>query len=165
MRKVLYFIAIFMTGSLCIQSASAMVLNDAHALRGLHTAKAVFLVDINNPQVLTNVLGVASLAYTSMARQGVKPHFVVVIIGPDVAFLTKKLVGISYMKREAASHLQAEIKKMNHMGIRFEACGFSLTSEVDINPHDVIREVHPVGNGFISAIGYQAQGYELVPVY
>jgi hypothetical protein len=25
--------------------------------------------------------------------------------------------------------------------------------------------VSPVGNGYISAVGYQAQGYQLVPIY
>ncbi len=148
-----------------VQPARAVVLNDARALRGLHTAKAVFLIDVKKPQVLGNVVRVANLAYVGMARQGVKPHFVVVIIGPDVAFLTQNLLGISYRQRAAAARIQAEIAAMSRKGVRFEACGVSLTQGVDINPRDLIRQVHPVGNGFISAIGYQAQGYELVPVY
>ena len=145
--------------------ARAEVLNDAHALRGLHAAKAVFLINVKKPQVLANVIRVANMAYVSMAHQGVKSHFVMVIIGPDVAFLTKNMVGISYTQREAALQLQKEVKKMSHEGIRFEACGVSLNDEVDINPRDLIPQVHAVGNGFISAIGYQAKGYELVPFY
>ncbi len=168
MRAIAKSLSLTLLLSICAiygKPVSAAVLNDAHALRGLHAAKAVFLINVKKPQVLANVVRVANMAYTSMARQGVKPHFVMVIIGPDVAFLTKNMVGLSYGQREAAAHLQNEVKEMTHEGIRFEACGVSLADEVDINPHDLIPQVHAVGNGFISAIGYQAKGYALVPFY
>ena len=56
------------------------------------------------------------------------------------------------------------VAALDAMGVRLEACGVALKG-MDLEPSDVISEVHPVGNGYISAIGYQAQGYALVPVY
>ena len=145
--------------------AHAVALNDARALHGLHSVKSVFLINKNNPGALAKVLKVVGLTDTGMAKQGVKARLIVVVIGPSVAFLTKDLRGIPYTQRAAVSHVQAFVKKLHHMGVRFEACGVALSAGVDIPPGDMIPDVKPVGNGFISAIGYQAQGYELVPVF
>jgi len=35
----------------------------------------------------------------------------------------------------------------------------------NVDPVSVLPEIKRVGNGWISMIGYQAQGYSLVPVY
>ncbi|MEJ2508033.1 MAG: DsrE family protein [Gammaproteobacteria bacterium] len=139
-------------------------LKDTEALQGLKEAKGVFMIDINNPGRVGHVLKVAEKTYTGMQKQGVKPHIVVVVIGPAVAFLTKDRRGIGYMDERAVSGVQKEIHKLAKMGIRTEACGVALKG-MDVSPHDLIQDVHAVGNGFISAIGYQAQGYQLVPVY
>jgi len=140
------------------------MLKDTQALKGLKEGKGVFMIDMNNPGRVGHVLKVAEKAYTGMKEQGVKPHLVVVIIGPAVAFLTKDRRGIGYMDERAVTGLQKEVHKLAKMGIRTEACGVALKG-MDVSPDDLIQDVHAVGNGFISAIGYQAQGYQLVPVY
>lgn len=139
-------------------------LKDTDALRGLSSAKGVFMIDINDPNRVAHVLHVVEKTDTGMRKQGVTPHIIVVVIGPAVAFLTKDRRGISYMQERAVSQVQKEIHKLKTMGVRTEACGVALKG-MDVDPKDLIDDVHPVGNGFISAIGYQAQGYELVPVY
>jgi uncharacterized protein len=35
---------------------------------------------------------------------------------------------------------------------------------LDVDPATILPEVDPVGNGFISVVGYQAQGYSLVTI-
>lgn len=144
--------------------AGAAPLNDANALRGQHEAKAVFMVSINNPAKLGHVLKVIEETDTGLVQQHVKPHLVVVVIGPAVAFVTKDRRGIPYMAQAAVAHVQAALGKLDHMGVRIEACGVALKG-MDLKPDDVIPAVHAVGNGYISAIGYEAQGYGLVPVY
>ena len=163
--KVLFVTALLLIGGLYTGGAqAAAALNDANALRGLHEAKGVFMISMNNPKRFAHVLKVVEETDTGMAKQGVKPRLIVVVIGPTVAFLTKDRRGIPYMEQSAVAHVQASLKKLNGMGVRIEACGVALKG-MDIRPGDVIPQVHPVGNGFISAIGYQAQGYQLVPVY
>ena len=147
-----------------LPSAAAAPLGDANALRGLHEAKGVFMISVNDPNKLAHVLKVVEETDTGMAAQNVTPHLVVVVVGPAVAFLTKDRRGIPYMEQPGVAHVQAAVKKLDGMGVRFEACGVALKG-MDIQPGDVIPDVHPVGNGYISAIGYQAQGYQLVPVY
>jgi intracellular sulfur oxidation DsrE/DsrF family protein len=157
-------IALILATMLFAAGARAAPLNDAQALQGQHEAKAIFMIDLNNPGKLAHVLKVVEETDIGLARQGATPHLIAVVIGPAVAFLTKDRRGISYMEQPAVAHIQSEVKKLVHMGIRFEACGVALKG-MDIQPSDVITAVHPVGTGYISAIGYQAQGYQLVPIY
>ncbi|HQU15184.1 MAG: hypothetical protein B7Z66_05795 [Chromatiales bacterium 21-64-14] len=145
-------------------AAQAAPINDAAALAGLKSAKAVFLVDLGNPERAAHVLNLAGKTATSMDKQGVKAHVVVVIVGPTVAFLTKDRRGISYQDQRPVAELQKAVRHLNAMGIRTEACDVALRGH-DIPPQDVIPEVHVVGNGYISVIAYEAKGYSLVPVY
>ncbi|WP_455380902.1 DsrE family protein [Acidihalobacter prosperus] len=139
-------------------------LNDDAALAGLHQAKGLFLVDINNPDRVAHLLKVIGLTQKGLKAQGVTPHLKVVFIGPAVAFLTKDRRGIGYMQEHAVSKIHREIDHLSHEGVPFEACGVALKG-MNVSPNDLIPAVKPVGNGFISAIAYQAKGYSLVPVY
>ena len=138
-------------------------LKDTEALRHLKVAKGVFMLDVKDPGKLAHVLKVIEETQEGMARQNVKPELVVVVIGQSVAFLTKDRRGISYLDQRAVAEIQGAIAKLKGMGVRTEACGVALKG-MDVRPDALIPEVTLVGNGFISAIGYQAQGYQLVPV-
>lgn len=155
---------LIVTGFMSIAGAQASELKDTAALSGLTTAKAVFMIDVNNPRRVGHVLTVVRKTDTGMHAQGVKPEIVVVFVGPDVAFLTKDRRGISYMDERAVSGVQKAVRKLKGMGVKLQACGVALKG-MDIRPSDVMSDVQPVGNGYISAIGFQAKGYSLVPVY
>jgi intracellular sulfur oxidation DsrE/DsrF family protein len=139
-------------------------LKDTEALRDLKLAKGVFMLDVKDPNRMAHVLKVIEETREGIARQDVKPELVVVVVGPSVAFLTKDRRGISYLDERAVSEIQGAIVKLKGMGVRTEACGVALKG-MDVRPDALIPEVTPVGNGYISAIGYQMQGYQLVPVY
>lgn len=144
--------------------AIARSLNDTAALSGLHKAKAIFLVNINQPAAVDHLMQVIALTRKQFMQQHVPPHFIVVFIGPDVAFLTEDRRGISYMDERSVADLQKEIGKLSKLGVVFQACGVAMHG-MDVRPNSLIPEVHPVENGFISVIAYQEKGYELVPVY
>ncbi len=156
--------ALMIAGFLVMARAQAAAPKDTDALHGLKAAKAVFMIAVNNPQRVAGVLSVVKKTETGMRAQGVRPTIVVVFVGPDVAFLTKDRRGISYMDERAVAGVQKAIKKLKGMGIKLQACGVALKG-MNIADDDVIPDVHVVGNGYISAIGYQAKGYSLVPVY
>lgn len=139
-------------------------LKDSQALHGLTVAKGVFMLDLKDPRRMAHVLEVIDAAGKSMARQHVKPELVVVVVGPSVAFLTKDRRGIPYMDERPVSEVQHMIRKLANSGVRVEACGVALHG-MDVAPDALIPHVTAVGNGYISAIGYQMQGYRSVPVY
>lgn len=163
-KKMAFMIPALLLCWLISATANAAELKDTEALKGLSQAKAVFLIDVNNAGHVAHILKTVAKTSTGMRKQGVKPHIVVVVIGPAVAFLTKDRRGIGYMDERAVAGIHAEVQKLAKMHIRTEACGVALKG-MDVQPKDLIANVHPVGNGFIEAIGYQAQGYQLVPVY
>jgi intracellular sulfur oxidation DsrE/DsrF family protein len=163
-RSIVLLFSLVFLGSIHAVAASPVRLNDAAALRGLKEAKAVFLIDVDKPNRVAHVFKTIELTDKGFRAQGVTPRIVVVVIGPSVAFLTKDRRGIDYMDERAVSELQGEVGKLAKMHIRTEACGVAMKG-MDLKPKDMIDNVHPVGNGFIEAIGYQAQGYQLVPVY
>jgi intracellular sulfur oxidation DsrE/DsrF family protein len=53
---------------------------------------------------------------------------------------------------------------MSKNGIKLEICLIA-AKVFNVDPASVLPEIKRVGNGWISMIGYQAQGYSLVPVY
>lgn len=122
------------------------------------------MLDVKDPGRMAHVLKVIEETHQGIAKQGVKPELIVVIIGSSVAFLTKDRRGISYTDQRSISEIQSGIGKLKTLGIKMEVCGIALRG-MDVRPDDLIPEVTTVGNGFISAIGYQSQGYQLVPVY
>ena len=154
---------------LCLSSAWAAEppdtgLKDTEALHSLTNAKGVFMLDVKDPGRMAHVLKAIEETRAGIAKQNVKPELIVVVIGPSVGFLAKDRRGISYTDQRAVSEVQGMIGKLKKAGVRIEACGIALRG-MDVAPNAVIPEVTAVGNGYISAIGYQAQGYQLVPVY
>jgi intracellular sulfur oxidation DsrE/DsrF family protein len=139
-------------------------LKDTEALRDLKVAKGVFMLDVKEPERMAHVLKVIEATDQDIAKQGVKPELIVVVIGRSVAFLTKDRRGISYTDQRAVAEVQGMLGKLKKSGVRIEACGIALRG-MDVAPGALIPEVTPVGDGYISAIGYQAKGYQLVPVY
>jgi intracellular sulfur oxidation DsrE/DsrF family protein len=161
--------SLFACALLCFTSAWAAEppdtgLKDTAALHGLKDAKAVFMLDVKEPGRMAHVLKVIEKTDEGLAKQKVNPETIVVVIGPSVAFLTKDRRGIPYTDERAVSEIQGTIGKLKKAGVRFEACGIAMHG-MDVKPDMLIPEVTAVGDGYISAVGYQAQGYQLVPVY
>ena len=104
-------------------SAAAAPLNDHAALNGLSSAKAVFLIDVNNPGRVGHVLKVVGMTEKGLKAQHVTPHLVVVFVGPDVAFLTRDRRGISYMDQRAVAGIQHEIGQLHARSHDRNYCG------------------------------------------
>jgi len=60
--------------------------------------------------------------------------------------------------------IEANVAKLAEFGIRQEVCAVA-TRVFGINNKTILPGLTLVGDGFISLIGYQAQGYHQVPVF
>ena len=140
-------------------------INDAAALADLKTGKGVFLVDIGDAKKLNFYLEVIQGSYKAMKAQGVEPDFVLVYIGPSVKYLTSAPAGDT---EEAAGgtlmDIESNVEKLAALGVRQEICAVA-TRVFGVDNDTVLPGLTLVGDGFISLIGYQAQGYHLVPVF
>ncbi len=167
MKKI---IAALLTGFVLLVAAHPTLagtpaINDQAALADLKVGKGVFLVDIGDAKKLNFYLEVIQGTYKGMKSQGVEPDFVLVYIGPSVKYLT---TSPSTEAEEAAGGLlldiESNVAKLAALGVGQEVCAVA-TRVFGIDNNTLVPGLTLVGDGFISLIGYQAQGYHLVPVF
>lgn len=137
---------------------------DTNALHGVSEAKAVFDVKLSEPKKFAFYLNVIGKTYQGIIDQGGLPEFVVAVRGPSIRYISNETWSFS---EEDLQHLETSaklIKDLQSRGVRFEACSIA-AGLFKVDHQTYLAAVHPVGNTLISLIGYQAQGYGLVPIY
>ncbi len=151
-----------MTGAATAERAG---INDAAALAGLKVGKGVFLIDFTNPKKTAFYLDVIRGTHAGMLKQGVEPDFVLVFIGKTVAFLTtepgEKLARNNQAQLES---IATSVAALSEAGVRMEVCAVA-TEVFGIDNDTILPGMDVVGDGFISLIGWQNQGYKLVPIF
>ena len=143
-----------------------MKYDDSAALKGVENGRGVFLVDIGNPNKLALYLNLIPGTYERLQKQGVAPDFVLVFIGPSVKYITKPSDSLADLQHsEARKRIRAGIEKLRGLAnVRLEVCNVAL-EVMNVDPARLLSGLDVVGDGFVSVIGYQEQGYHLVPVY
>ena len=140
--------------------------DDAAALKGVSDGQGVFLVDIGNPDKLALYMNLIPGTYERLEKQGVDPDFVLVFIGPSVRYITQPSDSLADLQhREARKRIRKGINELQAKAdVRLEVCNVAL-EVMDVAPERLLPGLEVVSDGFISVIGYQEQGYHLVPVY
>jgi len=149
----------------CLQVQASGLINDRAALADMKLGKAVFLVDIGDVKKMNFYLEVIQGTVKGMHEQGVKTDFVLVYIGPSVKYLTTSPAeDIEKSMSDTLMDIEANVNKLSELGVTQEICAVA-TRVFGIDNESLLPELNLVGDGFISLIGYQAQGYHLVPVF
>ena len=146
-------------------SATAEKYDDSAALKGIKDVKSVFLIDFKTAKQTAFYMDLIKGTYDGLERQGVSTEMVVVIIGPTVKFLSKtNNPELTFDFEEDFDSIQASIKALHERGVRMEVCAIA-TDVFKVKDETLPSELSMVADGFISLIGWQAQGYKLVPVF
>jgi len=162
-KKILNTLLFVMTISMAY--AAENVIDDSTSLGELKVGKGVFLVDIGDAKKLNFYLEVIQGTYKGMKAQGVEPDFILVYIGPSVKYLSN--APSSETEQEAGGillEIEVNVEALAELGIKQEVCAVA-TRVFGIENKTVYPDLALVGDGFISLIGYQSQGYHLVPVF
>ena len=135
------------------------------ALKGLKSVKAVFGFERGNPQ---NALVQLQVIHQTFKDKNIwmgnkKPEIVVVFYGPSVKLVSKNRAGFAAADQKILDEYTSTISAMAKDGIKFEICLIAVKL-LGVEPSSILPEIKQVGNGWISVIGYEAQGYSLVPV-
>lgn len=139
--------------------------NDAAALGDLKQGKGVFLVDIGEPGKLAFYLKAIAGTHQGMKTQGVTPDFILVYIGPSVKYLsTNPDEDLVFEHNDALQSIAEAVAALDELGVRQEICAVA-TQAFAIDDEALLPALTLVGDGFISLIGWQSQGYHLVPVF
>lgn len=164
-KRLLIACWLLLTSSFLLPGAQASEINDAAALRGVTEGKGVFLIDFNDPGKTDFYLKIIKGTHAGMLRQGVKPDFVVVYIGPTVRFLTTKPGDdLALEHDDALKGIAQSVRELQELGVRQEICAIA-TKVFMVDNDTILPGLTLVGDGFISLIGWQSQGYRLVPLF
>lgn len=164
MRKMVFIVATLLfifIGSHA--EAQSELFNNDKALQGVTKARAYFDVTNGDPKALLIRLELIEKTYHQLVAAGISPDLVIGIRGKASQFFTK---GNSYVldsdlpKKE---HIATIVKKLTGMKVGIEQCRIAAGFE-DIDVADFLPEMDLVANGYVSMIGYHAQGYAFVPM-
>ena len=137
--------------------------NDNDALRGVTTTKAIFDVHVSKPEKFDLFMQVIKQTHDDLVQQGQTPEFVVAIRGASIRFITTENWSYSEEDQKLLEKSALLIEDLKGRGVNFEAC--SVASRLyKVDPQTYLPVIKPVGNTFVSLIGYQSKGYGLVPV-
>lgn len=140
-------------------------INDSIALNGIKAAKSVFLIDFTNPKKTAFYLDIIAGTHKGLIRQNVKSNMVLVFIGKTVQYLSSQPsdeLELEYEKELAS--IQESIQQFSKLGVRMEVCAVA-TNVFAVDNKTIPKEMNVIADGFISLIGWQTQGYKLVPIF
>jgi intracellular sulfur oxidation DsrE/DsrF family protein len=112
--------------------------------------------DINATDAAKRQMGVIARTYDDLLAAGAMPHIVFGLRGLAVTFIAQSHEDFGAL----AEPLRALLARDN---VCMEVCGIAAANNgVDIAA--VLDGIEPVNNTFVSLIGWQQQGYSLIPI-
>ena len=136
-----------------------------NALNGVSQVKALFDVSQGSAFKLNLVFWAVQDVYNDSTVKGLSkpPQAVVVFHGPAVKLLSTDKSHYKQQNQDEVKKFQDTLRKMKSEGVKVEVCQYAL-KVLKVDPKTIIPEVSQVGNGFVSIVGYQAQGYDVVVI-
>jgi len=162
-KKTIVLLSLIIVISLMC-SAATVFAEEYDALKGVKSAKTIFDFRIGDPKSAAVHMDLIHQTYKDLAAMKKKPEIVVVFIGPSVKLVSKNREGFSPEDQKTLTDMAKTISMMSKDGIKFELC-LVAAKLLKVDPASLLPEIKAVANGWISEIGYQAQGYSLVPAF
>lgn len=146
-------------------TAGLAMAKEYKALNGVKKIKAVFEVSQGSAKLAPVVFWAVRNAYNDQTVKALpeKPEVAVVFHGPAVKLITSNRDGFTPEESKALDKFAGMIQQMKAEGVTFEVCLYA-AKVLGVDPATILPEIDHVGNGFISVIGYQAQGYAVVRI-
>lgn len=157
-----FFLILGVTAALTVSIAA----QEYDALQGVKQADTLFDFREGIPAKAAGHLSLVHKTFQDKAIAGLakKSEFVVVFMGSSVKLLSSNRNDFTAGEKESLEKLDQVIATMAKDGIKMEVCLFAVDS-FGVDPASISKKIDRVPNGWISALGYQARGYSLVPIY
>lgn len=160
-RVVVMSIVVFF---LVLSSFSFASAEEYDAMKGIDSAKVFFDMRDGIPKGAAVHMKLIHDTYKELVAMKKKPVFVVVFMGSSVKLISSNRSEFSSEEQKYLDEIADTISKMSKADIHLEVC-LAAVKYFGVEPASIQSEIKQVGNGWISEIGYQARGYQLVPVY
>ncbi|QGT78085.1 hypothetical protein GM160_03790 [Guyparkeria halophila] len=146
-------------------TVAAENLHNRAAIGGLENIKAVYDVRKSNPNALDMYLKAIITNVENLEKEGVQADLVMVFISHSVKFInTEPTMETEADYGDALASIARSIETLQDLGVRIEACN-GATRAFNVDNDTLLPGIEPVRSGFISLMGYQNNGYALIPVY
>jgi|WetSurMetagenome_2_1015567.scaffolds.fasta_scaffold40957_5 predicted peroxiredoxin len=139
-------------------------INDSSALENLSTGKVLWDITIDNPKKLALYLSVIKETYEGLLKQNVSPDMIFTFHGGVVKLIStnpEKVPLEDHDELDKVQQLLNELQKKE--GVKMESCSIA-TRLFGIDNKTILEGIKPVGNTFISIIGYHSKGYAVIPI-
>ncbi len=136
-----------------------------NALKDVEQVKAVFDVSSQSATFANAVFWAVENVYKDETVNALPepPEAVVVFHGAAVKLLSSDTANHEGQDPAEVAKFQEQLAKMRDDGVELEVCAYAL-KVLGVDPETVIPAVAIVPNGFVSVVGYQAQGYQVVRI-
>jgi intracellular sulfur oxidation DsrE/DsrF family protein len=160
----------FLTTTVLLFLATLLLANpvfseEYKALNGVKKVKAIFDVSMASPVAAPLVFWAVRNVYEdkNVSTLPEIPEVAVVFHGPAVKLISTNRDGYSEKEKKSLDEFAEMIHQMKQDGAKMEVCLYA-AKVFGVDPNSILPEIDHVGNGFISVVGYQAQGYSVVAV-
>lgn len=139
--------------------------DDADALNNLDTGKVVWDINMVEPKKMSLYLNVIRETYDDLVRQEIVPEMLFAFRGHSVKLVSEdrdKFPLAEHMYLDQVHDLLMDLAK--RPGVKMEACSVAARL-FDVDSKTYLPGIKPVGNTFVSLIGYQAKGFAVIPIY
>ena len=145
--------------------ATPAVSGEYTALDGVKQVKVVFDVSLGSPKMANIVFWAVKNVYEDESVRSLSkpPQVAVVFHGPAVKLISTNREDFKDSDKQALDEFTNMVRQMKKDGVTLEVCLYAV-KVMGVDPATILPEVDKVGNGFISVVGYQAQGYSLVAI-
>jgi intracellular sulfur oxidation DsrE/DsrF family protein len=145
--------------------ASAFAQGYDNAFKGVDTYDAVFEVTQGNPQTANIVFWAVKNAYEAAEVKTLAnaPNIAIVFHGPAVKLLSSDRRLFNGAEWAEVEKFQQTLRQMKEDGVKLEICLYA-AKVMGVDKATILPEIDGVGNGFVSVIGYQMQGYGVVRI-
>ncbi len=133
------------------------------SLNGVERASVYFDVSLKDDELLVFRMDLLDRTIKSMEEAGLDVSAVIGFRGHASRFITRDDHYVLEEEIDNKKKIQNWISYFSSRDIVIEQCAIAAQMH-DISTDDFLPEVTVVGNGYISLVGYQAQGYSVVPM-
>ena len=112
---------------------------------------------------MTLYLQVIKQTHADLERQEINPDIVLAFRGLAVTLVRKGSEKDSEEQQKVSGQISSQIKQLQSMGVKMEVCSVA-TGLFQVPDERILPGMKIVGNTFVSLMGYQHQGYAIIPI-
>ena len=135
------------------------------ALKEVRGLNSVFDYSLGSAEAATTIFPAIKGVYEdkNVLALPARPKTVIVFHGNAVKLISTARKDLDEASRKTFDKVAEQIRQFKKDGVTLEVCMYAV-NVLGVDPSTLMPEIDRVGNGFISVLGYQAQGYAVVTI-